>query len=146
MRPREPRQSVIVQAAMRGAGAWADITIRNISPHGMLIHAAAPPRPGDYIEIRKASLVLVGRAVWVKGKAFGVQLIERLNFNALLRAANESFAAKRGGGLQVVAPESVAPTLIEPAESTTTQAITWVVALGFLGLAVVCATAQAMGS
>jgi hypothetical protein len=86
---------------MRSKRGWSDVTIRNISPHGMMLLAPFPPKPGTVVEVRKASLALVGRVIWVKGKTLGIQLIERLNFNALLRAANEGWAAS-----QVNAPSS----------------------------------------
>lgn len=107
MQPRESRREVVIPAQMRSKGGWSDVTIRNISPHGMMLLAPFPPKPGTYVEVRRASLALVGRVIWVKGKTLGIQLIERLNFNALLRAANEGWAAS-----QVNAPpaeESVAP-------------------------------------
>ena len=96
MIPRESRREVVIPAQMRSKGGWSDVTIRNISPHGMMLLAPFPPRPGTYVEVRRASLALVGKVVWVKGKALGIQLIERLNFNALLRAANEGLAASQG--------------------------------------------------
>ncbi len=97
MQPRESRREVVIPAQMRSKRGWSDVTIRNISPHGMMLLAPFPPRPGTYVEVRKASLALVGRVVWVKGKTLGIQLLERLNFNALLRAANESWAAGQNG-------------------------------------------------
>lgn len=148
MQQRESRQPVIVLAQMRGRDRWSDVTIRNISPYGMLLLASRPPKPGDYIEIRKSSLTLVGRAVWVKGKAFGVQLIERLNFNALLKAANESFAAQVSGS--PVPDNAPAPAMrlrVAPPmqETAATRGITWIVALGFLALAILCASFETFG-
>ncbi|WP_281396567.1 PilZ domain-containing protein [Sphingomonas kyeonggiensis] len=92
MIPRESRREVVIPAQMRSKRGWSDVTIRNISPHGLMLLAPFPPKPGTYVEVRRASLALVGKVVWVKGKALGIQLIERLNFNALLRAANEGVA------------------------------------------------------
>ncbi|MDF7774537.1 hypothetical protein P1X14_04705 [Sphingomonas sp. AOB5] len=135
-------------AQMRGRDHWSDVTIRNISPHGMLLLGSSPPRPGDYIEIRKASLVLVGRAVWVNGKAFGVRLIERLNFTALLKAANDSFAASQVRAPQEhrtqPAPIASLPSAVNQPDGPTTQAVTWIVAAGFFALAVVCATLESL--
>ncbi|HWU95107.1 MAG TPA: PilZ domain-containing protein [Sphingomonas sp.] len=93
MQPRESRREVVIPAQMRSKRGWSDVTIRNISPYGMMLLAPFPPKPGSYVEVHRASLALVGRVVWVKGKTLGIQLIERLNFNALLRAANEGWAA-----------------------------------------------------
>jgi hypothetical protein len=133
MQEREARQAIIFQAEMRGKGAWRDCTVHNISPHGMLILAADPPKPGAYIEIRKASLVLVGRAVWVNGKAFGVRLVERLPFMAVLKAANDSYAAESSG-----APPSIA----KPSDEVRPVRDGWIVALGLLALAAICVGVQ----
>lgn len=96
MQPRESRREVVIPAQMRSKRGWSDVTIRNISPHGMMLLAPFPPKPGSYVEVHRASLALVGRVVWVQGKTLGIQLIERLNFNALLRAANEGLATSHG--------------------------------------------------
>ncbi|NYT40207.1 PilZ domain-containing protein [Sphingomonas sp. R-74633] len=96
MLPRESRREVVIPAQMRSKGGWSDVTIRNISPHGMMLLAPFPPKPGTLVEVHKASLALVGRVIWVKGKTLGIQLVERLNFTALFRAANEAPATGHG--------------------------------------------------
>jgi hypothetical protein len=112
---------------MRSKRGWSDVTIRNISPHGMMLLAPFPPKPGTYVEVRKASLALVGRVVWVQGKALGIQLIERLNFNALLRAANEGWAAS-----QTLAPRlpgtAAASHEAEPAAGMHRSRLAWLLA------------------
>jgi hypothetical protein len=124
MQPRESRREVVIPAQMRSKGGWSDVTIRNISPHGMMLLAPFPPKPGTYVEVRKASLALVGQVVWVKGKTLGIKLIERLNFNALLRAANEGWAAS-----QVNAPSPETPSTAAPAlASERGSLIPWVLA------------------
>lgn len=107
MIPRESRREVVIPAQMRSKGGWSDVTIRNISPHGMMLLAPFPPRPGTFVEVRRASLALVGKVVWVKGKALGIKLIERLNFNALLRAANEGPAVSQN---RTAANDAAAPS------------------------------------
>jgi len=106
MIPRESRREVVIPAQMRSKRGWSDVTIRNISPHGMMLLAPFPPRPGTYVEVRRASLALGGKVVWVEGKALGIQLIERLNFNALLRAANEGLVASQN---RTAANDAAAP-------------------------------------
>lgn len=120
MQPRESRREVVIPAQMRSKRGWSDVTIRNISPHGMMLLAPFPPRPGTYVEVRRASLAMAGRVVWVKGKTLGIQLIERLNFNALLRAANETLAipnnrAPRASQAQASAPpaETSSPSIFQ---------------------------------
>lgn len=69
---------------MRTDDGWTDIVIRNISPRGMLVRAAAPPPAGTYVEIRCARLAIVGRAVWAKHPMIGIRLQDRLQIDALL--------------------------------------------------------------
>ncbi|WP_342251577.1 PilZ domain-containing protein [Sphingomonas sp. OTU376] len=116
MQPRESRREVVIPAQMRSKRGWSDVTIRNISPHGMMLLAPFPPRPGTYVEVRRASLAMVGRVVWVKGKTLGIQLIERLNFNALLRAANETLAISSNRTARNNEPQVPAPAL--PADTS----------------------------
>ncbi|MEP9360331.1 PilZ domain-containing protein [Sphingomonas sp. KR3-1] len=126
MLPRESRREVVIPAQMRSKSGWSDVTIRNISPHGMMLLAPFPPKPGSVVEVRKASLALVGRVIWVKGKTLGIQLIERLNFNALLRAANEGWAAS-----QVHAPSAThatAQTASPPDADSSGAMIGWLLA------------------
>jgi len=116
MIPRESRREVVIPAQMRSKGGWSDVTIRNISPHGMMLLAPFPPRPGTFVEVRRASLALVGKVVWVKGKALGIKLIERLNFNALLRAANEGPAAspnRTAANDATIPPASTSPGIFQ---------------------------------
>ncbi|WP_137863871.1 MULTISPECIES: PilZ domain-containing protein [unclassified Sphingomonas] len=138
MQPRESRREVVIPAQMRSKGGWCDVTIRNISPHGMMLLAPFPPRPGTYVEVRKASLALVGRVVWVKGKALGIQLLERLNFNALLRAANESWAASQARAPRATgqdAPAAAAP----PMHATRYPLLGWLLAGTTIMVAGICA-------
>ena len=140
MQPRESRREVVIPAQMRSKRGWCDVTIRNISPHGMMLLAPFPPRPGTYVEVRKASLALVGRVVWVKGKTLGIQLLERLNFNALLRAANESWAAGQGGAPQVGrGQDEPAAAAAPPARETRYPLLGWLLA----GAAIVFAGTRA---
>ena len=119
MLPRESRREVVIPAQMRSKGGWSDVTIRNVSPHGMMLLAPFPPKPGTLVEVRKASLALVGRVIWVKGKTLGIQLVERLNFTALFRAANEATATD-------AAPQTTADAL--PFTSRRAGILAWLLA------------------
>lgn len=137
MQPRESRREVVIPAQMRSKGGWSDVTIRNISPHGMMLLAPFPPKPGTYVEVRKASLALVGQVVWVKGKTLGIKLIERLNFNALLRAANEGWAASQS---HAPPPEIGSTTAAAPlATSEHGSVVPWLLAGATLLLVSGCA-------
>nr|WP_280524727.1 PilZ domain-containing protein [Sphingomonas japonica] len=83
---REPRHPVRVTARMRVGNQWQDVAIRNVSSRGMMLAAETPPSAGEYIEIRKAMLVIVARAVWVRDGVFGIRTQDRIDLGELLEA------------------------------------------------------------
>jgi hypothetical protein len=72
---------------MRAPSGWHDVTIHNVSRRGMMLRSAAPPQRGTYIEIRKATMTVVGRAVWVRDSLFGVQTQDVVDLPQLIDAA-----------------------------------------------------------
>jgi hypothetical protein len=84
---------------MRLGNDWSDVSIQNVSSRGLMARAGgAAPEQGAYIEIRKATVVIVARAVWVKGQMFGVRTQDRLDIDGLLQSAADQVkqAAQRG--------------------------------------------------
>lgn len=84
MKPREARQTIAVTARMKSADGWQDIAIRNVSVHGMRISVARPPQRGAYIEVRRATQVIVARTMWVQGNEFGVRTQDAIDIPALV--------------------------------------------------------------
>lgn len=84
MKPREPRQTIKVTARMKSADGWQDVAIQNVSAHGMKIAVAMPPRRGAYIEIRRASQVIVARAMWVQDNECGLRTQDVVDVPALI--------------------------------------------------------------
>jgi hypothetical protein len=69
---------------MKSADGWQDVAIQNVSAHGMRISVALPPRRGAYIEIRRASQVIVARAVWVREGECGLRTQDIVDVPALV--------------------------------------------------------------
>lgn len=84
MKTREPRQTISVTARMKSADGWQDVAIRNVSAHGMRISVAMPPKRGAYIEVRRASQVIVARAMWVQGNDCGLRTQDVVDIPALV--------------------------------------------------------------
>ncbi|HET9511383.1 MAG TPA: PilZ domain-containing protein [Sphingomonas sp.] len=84
VKPREPRQTIAVTARMKSADGWQDVAIRNVSAHGMRVSVATPPKRGAYIELRRATQVIIARAMWVQGNEFGVRTQDRIDIPALI--------------------------------------------------------------
>lgn len=69
---------------MKSAEGWQDVAIQNVSAHGLKIAVALPPRRGAYIEIRRASQVIVARAVWVHDNECGLRTQDVVDVPALI--------------------------------------------------------------
>lgn len=98
MKTREPRRRVLLPARMRHDGAWVDVSIRNISTRGMLIHSRHPVKRGAYVEIRRDKHVMIGRAVWASGGFFGERAQDRMDVDAIV-ARPDAPIARRPDGL-----------------------------------------------
>lgn len=100
LRPREPRIAVIVPARMRLGTQWVDVVIHNVSSRGLMAGCDQPPATGSYVELRRGTLVIVGRVVWAKNRFFGLRAQDRLSAKALVeepRLASRPDAAERAG-------------------------------------------------
>lgn len=84
MKPREPRRKVLIPSRMNVDGVWVDVCIHNISSRGLLAKTERPPVPGTYVEIRRGTQIIIGRAVWRSGAHFGIRCQERLNVQVII--------------------------------------------------------------
>ena len=83
-RPREERITVLIPSRMRVGSAWADVVIHNVSSRGLMGGCDTPPAPGSYIEVRRGTIVIVGRVMWGKGRFFGVRTQDRISVKSLI--------------------------------------------------------------
>ncbi|KQT32347.1 hypothetical protein ASG29_11125 [Sphingomonas sp. Leaf412] len=83
-RQREERVKVLIPSRMRAGGAWTDVCIHNVSSRGLMAGCDAPPPSGEYVEIRRGTIVIVGRVRWTDGRFFGVQAQDRLSVRSLI--------------------------------------------------------------
>jgi len=84
VKPREHRRTIQVTARMKSADGWQDAAIRNVSAHGMRISVAMPPKRGAYIEVRRASQVIVARTMWVHGNDCGLRTQDVVDIPTLI--------------------------------------------------------------
>ncbi len=98
-RPREERITVLIPSRMRLESQWRDVVIHNVSSRGLMAGCDQPPAVGSYVEIRRGTIVIVGRVQWNKGRFFGMRSQDRLSVKALIdepRLANRP--AQRSDG------------------------------------------------
>jgi len=82
---------------MLHAGAWSDVGIRNVSARGMMMWSDRPPAAGSYVEVRRATHIIVARIVWVKGPLFGVRTQDVLNVRDMLDGGASAPRQLEGG-------------------------------------------------
>ncbi len=107
-RQREERVKVLIPSRMRTGSVWSDVVIHNVSSRGLMGGCDQPPPPGTYVEIRRGTIVIIGRAVWTKGRFFGLRAQDRLSVKALVdeprlasrpqRANDDSGSERRSDG------------------------------------------------
>ena len=83
-KPREARRQVTIPSRMRSGTLWVDVCIHNMSSRGLLVASEHPPRPGDYVDIRRGSRIIIGRVVWRKGRFFGVRAQDVLDVDGFV--------------------------------------------------------------
>ena len=84
MKPRSPRTQVHVPARMRSGTVWSDIDIKNMSCRGLMAETGEPPIPRSYVEVRRGTLVIVGRVVWAQGRKFGLHVQDDVDVDAIV--------------------------------------------------------------
>lgn len=99
---REPRKTTFIQARVLTDAGWCDAIIRNLSSRGAMIEMAggAPPR-GTYVELRRATSVLIGRVIWAAANRCGISTRERIDVAALERGKGEGAVAAGGDRRQL---------------------------------------------
>lgn len=92
----------MIAARMRNGDAWSDANILNLSSRGLLLHAAAPPPRGSYVEVRRGVHVIIGRVIWANSDRFGVRTQDSLAIDSLIANASPKWqAANNTGGAEI---------------------------------------------
>jgi hypothetical protein len=106
---------VILPVRIRRDDKWMDATIRNVSPHGMLLQIDDPPPKGSFIEIRKQKIVVVGQVRWQGEDCCGLRTQDRVPVAALMsansapeRSGSDSALTERRATVRVMTPAEVA--------------------------------------
>ncbi|MEO0063088.1 MAG: hypothetical protein RLZZ08_1648 [Pseudomonadota bacterium] len=83
--PRDQRKITFTKAFMAVGEGWSDVTIGNMSAHGMMVKCADPPAVGASVTIRRRGAAATGIVQWVNGRRFGLHShdpIDIAGFNA----------------------------------------------------------------
>lgn len=115
MKPREPRQSIMVPVRVRQDARWKDATIRNVSSRGMMLQMNEPPPRGSYIELRRGEIVMIGQIRWARDDRCGVRTQDVVPLSRLTSGAAPAAAARFREGAVVERRATV--RVLSPAEA-----------------------------
>ena len=96
---------------MRSGAAWVDVCIVNLSLRGAGLQSASPPARGSYVEIRRASSVIIGRVIWTNGHRFGIRAQDRLPIDAIVAEPKGNERAAPKGDTGLIADRRAVPRL-----------------------------------
>jgi hypothetical protein len=94
-KPREQRRSVFVTCRLRGDRGWSDVTICNLSDHGLMARCSDPPPRGAFVELRKGAVTIVGQVRWARDEHIGVRTQDVIDVASVL----EERAVAGGAGV-----------------------------------------------
>lgn len=100
-KPREPRRAVLVTCRMRYDNGWADLTVCNLSLHGLMARCADPPPRGTFVEVRRGAVCVVGQVRWAYAGRLGIRAQDQIDIDGLLGdapAAKNTHASERRQG------------------------------------------------
>ncbi|WP_119081648.1 hypothetical protein [Altererythrobacter sp. B11] len=84
---REKRQTVWLGARLKSRGDWCDMTIGNVSTHGIVGLCRHALEPGERVEVRCGSFTIHARVVWTRHDRFGAAVERPIVVEDLLRAS-----------------------------------------------------------
>ena len=83
--PRRPeRRLTSVKAQMRTGEQWTEVTLANVSTHGVMVKGTEPPVLGSPVELRRRGVTILGHVVWASRTRFGVQTPEAIDLPSLM--------------------------------------------------------------
>ncbi|QXT37465.1 PilZ domain-containing protein [Sphingomonas sanguinis] len=81
---REARRQVLIPCRIKSVRGWGDACIHNISSRGMMIACDDPLAPGEYLDLRRGSQVVIGRVVWRRDRFSGVRTQDVISAEAMI--------------------------------------------------------------
>jgi len=106
--------AVLVPCRIMAGVTWGDACIHEVAPRLIVISSKVPLQVGSYVDVRRGTLVIIGRVQWAREQRFGVRTQDAVSATALVsepRLAQRpvsSEAADRRGPARQRAPLSPA--------------------------------------
>ena len=83
-RPRAMRTAVRVPCRLNLGTIWVDGIIRNVSTRGIMVSTEHPVKRGAYIEIRRGTLIIIGRVMWSRDGCLGIRTQDPISAQTLI--------------------------------------------------------------
>lgn len=99
-----------LQARMRCAGGWQDVTICNVSSRGLMAKSRAVPERGAFVEVRHGSVCIVGQVRWAYGARFGIRSQDKIDILGLMSGRQAPAGTKGQERRAAVRPRAPAPS------------------------------------
>ncbi len=109
--------AVLVPCRINVGTAWADACIHEVAPKSIVISSTAAMKVGSYVDVRRGTLIIIGRVGWVRDGRVGIRTQDPVSASALV---NEPRLAQRP--TQAPAAERRGPARDRPALSPAMQA------------------------
>lgn len=141
-KPREQRRSVFVTCRLRGDSGWSDVTICNLSDHGLMARCHNPPPRGSFVELRKGGVTIVGQVRWSRDQRIGVRTQDRIDVVSVLEEVPVTAGVKTDRRALVreaiAAPPKLAPAELAARSRRWSRLFDWLIiaAVGIVSAAV----------
>ena len=134
---------MLIPARLKQDAGWFDICIRDISPKGLLVQGASPPRRGSYVEIRRGAHVIVAKVAWAKDQQFGLTTQDIVPVDALIHRPDAAGFGRSPAPSNDARPERrAAPRVSSEQAAARSRHISAMIQYGFaIMFALACAVA-----
>lgn len=94
MKTREQRLAVNFAARMRCDGEWFNVSVRDMSAHGLLVKPGAELRHRSYVELQRGNQIVIGQVVWSQDGKTGLRSQDRIDLNDMMCASKQKGNAR----------------------------------------------------
>ena len=93
---RPDRKLSSIKAQLRMGERWTEITLANVSSHGLMTKGAPQLPIGSLVEIRRRSVTINGQVMWATPTRLGVRAFEKIDLPALMATSELQPDRRRG--------------------------------------------------
>jgi hypothetical protein len=65
--------AVLVPCRINVGATWSDACVHEVAPKTIVISSKAAMNVGSYVDVRRGTLIIIGRVIWVRGDRIGIR-------------------------------------------------------------------------